>query len=117
MRDPSTNQEPAMNDRQNLTIGLLCVTAALLATAVFFLQSTDNAVAAGSESREGDYIMVSNTVTSNNDVVFVIDVGSQKMNAYMVDKDPRRNEIILIAGTTVDLKNVFDTAATMRKPK
>lgn len=106
-----------MNDRKNLTIGLLCVSATLLAAAWIFLHHTDGAVAATAQSRGGDYIAATASITSNTDLVYVIDLSAQRMNAYAAPKDNKRDNIVRVDAMSVDLRRLFDKADTDNRSK
>lgn len=96
-----------MNDPKNLTILLLCVTASLLGAVLVTMHMTeDTALAATAESRAGDYVMASGRVTSSSDMLFLIDVASQRMNGYAVNQN--NSTIELPDGAVVDLKVAFE---------
>jgi len=94
-----------MNDPKNITIALLCCTATLLTAAMFFLGQTDTVVAAGAESRGGDFIMAVAKTSSAEDIVCVIDTTADLLNAYSAGKT--NPEIVLRA--SIDLGRAFES--------
>ena len=79
-----------MNTRNsNLTIALLLATTAML-TAVMVTTINDTAQTAQaatgvSQSRGGQYIMVPGAVSDSYDMVYVIDIVADRINAYIVN--------------------------------
>ena len=73
-----------MKDPKNLTIAMLCVSAAILATALLLLPAADEA-RADTPVRGGDYIMVTGAYSSLIDLLYVVDRSEQKLNAYVLD--------------------------------
>ena len=104
-----------MKDTKNITIALLCVTATLLLTVILLVSDTEEAVAATSESRTSKYIMVPGRATSTRDVVYVIDMNTEKLNAYLVDRDWQVRDIELAAGP-IDLAKLMRQAEARRGP-
>jgi len=84
-----------MKDKQNITIILLLVTAAILATMLVVTLNSPRAYA-GSPVRGGDYIMVNGAFNENRDLVWVIDVMSKRMNVYELNL--QRGAVDLIDG-------------------
>ncbi len=68
-----------------ILIALVCVNATLAALAVgmWMGKAETAAYAATSESRVGDYIMISGPVTSSRDALLIIDVVAKRVNLYM----------------------------------
>ena len=96
-----------MTDRTNITIFLLCISATLLAVTFIFLAGTEEAQAAGSESRSADYLAAVCSVGSSTDYVLVIDLEAEKMNAYGLGKRTSDQQLYLIPNTQIDLGRVF----------
>jgi hypothetical protein len=91
-----------MNDPKNLTIAMLCVSAAILTTVLLLLPAADQA-RADTPVRGGDYIMVTGAYSSHIDLLYVVDRSQQKLNAYVLDL----NRGDLIAKSQVNLKLAF----------
>ena len=75
-----------MKDTKNITIAMLCVLAAILAT-VLVLSYDSNRAMADTSIRGGDYIMVTGNYSKNLDLLYVIDIAQQKINVYAVDEN------------------------------
>lgn len=104
-----------MKDNKNITIGLLCVTAALLLTAVLLLNnSSSTANAAMSESRTGYYTMAAGETDGTTNLIYVIDGSTQRMNGYALNLSTRT--IDLVQGAQVNLKTAFEGAAAPAAP-
>ncbi|MDY7009813.1 MAG: hypothetical protein SVV80_03585 [Planctomycetota bacterium] len=74
-----------MKDNKNITIAMLCVSAAILATAITLTYDSDQAFA-DTSIRGGDYIMVTGNVSKSLDLLYVIDIAEQKINVYALDE-------------------------------
>jgi len=69
---------------QNLTIGVLSITATILLVALL-LNTTGgrhDAMAFGQLDRGGDYIILTGQFTENQEVVYVTDAAAQRLNVY-----------------------------------
>jgi hypothetical protein len=73
-----------MKDTTNVTIVLLSVSACILAGMLILANVPQPAYAVGSV-RGGDYIMVNGSVSSGVDLLYIVDLGQQKLNVYVVD--------------------------------
>ncbi len=71
-----------MKDPKNLTISLLCVSAAILATALLLAHVTADSARADVPVRVGDYIMVTASASTTVDLLYVIDMAVNKINVY-----------------------------------
>jgi len=91
-----------MTDNKNLTIMVLCVSAAVLATALVVTSVSDRALADAS-TRGGDYIWVAGEYSAQRDLIYVVDLAAQKMNTYRVT--PKLDALQL--RDQVDLKKQF----------
>ena len=80
-----------MKDSKNIAIAILCVSATILASAIF-LTSTP-AGANGPSIRGGDYIMVNGSYSNSLDLIYIIDTSQQKMLVYAVDAIQNRIEL------------------------
>lgn len=92
--------------KENLIIILLVVSAAILA-ALFFGSLESQKAYAGSSSWEasGDYIMISGQITTNTQILYVVDVPHQKILAY--DVDGAMNKVTLL--DVRNLKTAFSS--------
>lgn len=96
-----------MKDNKNITIGLLCMTAALLLTAVLLLNnSSSTANAAMSESRTGYYTMVAGEIDGTSSLIYILDGSTQRMNGYVLNLNTRT--IDLVPGAQANLKAAFE---------
>lgn len=68
-----------MNTR-NLTIAILCVSAAIMGTMLVVLHTTP--VALATEVRAGDYIMATGRFADSQEALYVVDTAQQKLNVY-----------------------------------
>ena len=91
-----------MKDPKNLTIAMLCVSAAILATVLFLLLAADQA-RADTPVRGGDYIMVTGAYSGLIDLLYIVDRSQQKLNAYALDLNRRD----LLIKSQVNLKLTF----------
>ena len=91
-----------MKDTQNVTIGFLLVTAAILAALLIGAYTTTDAYA-DTAGKGAGYLMVAGQVSSTSDFIYVIDVQSAKLNTYGYD---RARKAILM-GVPVDLNQLF----------
>ena len=95
-----------MNDPRNITITLLCVSAAVLAALVVTMHTSEPAQAAGISASAGEYIMFTGEITATTDMLYVIDLTKKRMNAYHFD--PMEN--------TIKLQDQVDLAKAFRAP-
>jgi len=95
-----------MNDPKNITIGLLCVSAAVLAALVVTMYTSEPAQAAGVSASAGEYVMFTGEVTATTDMLYIIDLTKKQMNAYHFD--PMEN--------TIKLQDQVDLAKSFRAP-
>lgn len=74
-----------MKAKDLILIALVCVNATLAALAIgmWMGKAETAAYADNSESRVGDYIMISGPVTSSRDALLIIDVVAKRVNLYM----------------------------------
>ncbi len=100
-----------MKDPRNTTIAVLCVTACLMGLAAWYITGS-TAEAASSQTVATDYIMVTGSISGSEDLLYVIDTVSQRMNGYQIDR--RAGAILLVPKSVVNLKNAFDKASAAR---
>ena len=93
-----------MKNSENILIGTLLVTAAILG-ALFLGVVSDQTASAESSSRSagGDYILVTGAIGAATDLLYVIDVPHQKLNVYAFDI----NQGVYIMDDKVDLSKAF----------
>jgi hypothetical protein len=89
-----------MKDPKNLTISLLCVSAAILASILIVLYTNTPAPAA-SPARGGDYIMITGSVTNSLDLLYIFDLAALRVNTYVFN--PIKDELILKDQTKLTL--------------
>ena len=104
-----------MKNNENILILLLVVTAGILIAMLVGSWNAQNAYAASSSDRLGDYIMVTGAMTSNRELLYVIDVPSKKLLVYFADpvKGQGRFEVV---DDRINLANVF-RVSRVRKPR
>ena len=97
-----------VRDNQNLTIGILSVTATILFVGVVFVTmlGQNTALAIGQTDRGGDYIVVTGQFTQNSELVYVTDAAAKRLNSYAYDATQRQ----VILWDTQDLGKVFASA-------
>ena len=95
-----------MRNTQNITLGILCISATVLATLLAFTFHADRAGAAGIASSAGEYIMFTGEVTGSMDLLYIVDLTKRKMNVYAFQ--PMENTIVL--RDQVDLAKTFREA-------
>jgi hypothetical protein len=93
-----------MKNTQNVTIGLLAVTAIVLGALVIGMYTPPQAAYADSAVKQGDYIMVTAAISSDVDLLHVIDVISKRMNVYQVNINTRAIELVCVE----DMQRAFN---------
>jgi len=91
-----------MTHNKNLAILVLSVSAAVLTAALVLTTVSDQALADAS-TRGGDYLWVAGEYSAQRDLIYIVDLAAQKMNAYAVT--PQLNGLQLF--DQVDLKKAF----------
>ncbi len=81
-----------MRNPTNMTIAVLCVSAAIL---IGVLVGLKPASAVTSESRAGDYIMINCQQMGTWGIVYVIDKSAQRLNGYTLEKNRRRIDLVV----------------------
>lgn len=97
-----------MQNNQNLTIGILSVTAVILFVGVVLVTMLNStpALAIGQSDRGGDYIVLSGQYTQNNEVVYIADAAAKRLNVYSYDATSRD----IVMWDSQDLAKVFGGA-------
>jgi hypothetical protein len=93
-----------MNKSEHIMIGLLTITGVLLGVMLIGSIHSQQAYAASSSDRFGDYIMVAAAWSSTNDLLYVIDVPNKKLLVYNCDKTMKTFTVV---DHRVDLATVF----------
>lgn len=91
-----------MQDTQNATIAVLCVSAAILASVLALMLLTAPAKA-DSPTVGGEYVMITGAYGSGTDILYIVDLRAQRLNAYAFD---RNNNSIRLADQ-VNLERAF----------
>jgi len=82
-----------MKNTQNVTIVLLLVTAAILTTMLISTYHTETAQAQVS-IKQGRYIMASGPWSSSFDLVYILDIRTRQLNAYVANLQTRQIELL-----------------------
>jgi len=102
-----------VKDTQNTTIILLLVTASIL-TAMLVASYTGNEPAAYADAsvRQGKYIMATGGYDQNIDLLYVVNIETQKLGVYAPNKARRTLDL---QGKVVSLNTSFGRSATGTK--
>ena len=92
-----------MKNTQNMTIGLLLITAAVLTALLISSYVTPQPTYAAPSVKEGDYIMGTGQWSPSTDLVYVLDIAAQRINVYTANINT--NSVELVA--TTDLERAF----------
>ena len=92
-----------MKNSQDILIVLLLATAAILAGLVVSVHTADRAYAEPS-AKGGGYIVASGRVSSDMDLLYVIDVGARKLNCYGYSIQTKQLEL---GRQPIDLAQLF----------
>ena len=93
-----------MKNSQNFMIGLLLVTAVLLAAMVAStFTNTGGTAYADTAIKQGRYIMCTGAWSSTTDFMYILDIAARRVNVYYMD----RNKGIVDIVDTVDLRQAF----------
>lgn len=77
------------DNRENLAIGVLSITATILLVGVILVLSTgqNQALAfSGGNDRSGDYVIATGQFSSSTDLVFLVDAAANRLNIYGYDR-------------------------------
>ncbi|HVP11881.1 MAG TPA: hypothetical protein VMV94_11935 [Phycisphaerae bacterium] len=97
------------DNRENLAIGVLSITATILLVGVILaLSGSQNQALAfsGGNDRGGDYVMATGQFSSSTDLVFLTDAAANRLNIYGYDRTQRELRLF----DTHDLKKEFGEA-------
>lgn len=91
----TSTQQPI--DRQTFYGGVLTITACILLVAWFFLAyATSPALGIGQSDRGGDYIMLTQQISTSQEAVVVVDAASKRMLLYAFDYNNR--QVVMLDG-------------------
>ncbi len=98
-------------DPKNFTIGVLSTTAAILLVGVVIVQSRPQPVrASGMTASGGEYVLtVGRDISGDQELLYVIDSGTQRMVVYRFNAN--RQQIELIQGIELDKLREANAAA------
>lgn len=99
-----------MKDTQTITIVLLAVTAILLGTVL--VATMPETAKASDSARQGGYLITSVRTNNSRELVYVTNIGQQRVIAYGLDTS--KNEIVPIAA--LDLREAFGGAVVGKQP-
>ena len=82
-------------DAKNLSIATLTITAVVLVAALAMLGSagSNDAYARGMNDRGGNYIMATQAILPNSEVLLVINAAKQQLNLYTLNSTTRALEL------------------------
>ena len=93
-----------MKDTQNIWIAVLFVTAGILtAMLVTTYVQTQQPAYADTPARGGEYIAVTGAWSSSRDLLYLVDLVANRMNAYTINTNTDAIERV----DSIDLKKVF----------
>ncbi len=93
-----------MQNSQNLTIGLLVVTAIILgAMLLTSYMDSQNTAYADTPIKGGDYLVGTGAWNDKHDLLYVIDIGTRRMVAYSLTVNKDRIQLV----DAVDLEKAF----------
>jgi len=91
-----------MKDSRNLAIVVLVVTAAILA-ALLVARSTVPVAKAEASAAAGPYIIATGAYSGSKDLLYILDTGTARLNAYVVNPATGMVDIV----ESVDLQKGF----------
>ncbi|MFW6061606.1 MAG: hypothetical protein ACOC93_02240 [Planctomycetota bacterium] len=94
-----------LKDSKNLTVVLLAISAVVLGAMVVGTWS-DSAWAGepAGTSYGSDYVMVSGAWTGSTDILYIVDVRAQRLNAYFIDRQDEQVQL----RDSIDLARLFN---------
>lgn len=93
MTPPNSTATPV--DARTFAIGVLGVTACILLVGIVLLASSPApSYATGMNDRSGDYILLTQQLTTTNEGVIVIDAASKQLVMYAFDQNANRIEML-----------------------
>jgi HAMP domain-containing protein len=101
--------QPSSLDTRTFAIGVLSVTACVLFVGLLLVQPSNPARAIGMNDRSGDYILVTQQLTTSTEGVVVVDAAAQAMLLYGYDYS--RKSLVPMSGFLLkDLQHPGDNA-------
>ncbi|QOJ14907.1 MAG: hypothetical protein HRU75_09745 [Planctomycetia bacterium] len=88
MNPPPTT--PTTLDGRSLAIGVLSITACILFVGLVLLIQTPPALGIGQTDRGGDYVMLTQQISSSNEGLVIVDGGSNRMVLYTFDFNQKK---------------------------
>lgn len=96
-----------MRDAQNITIGLLLVTAVILTGMLISTFTSTSSIAYGDTPlKQGDYILCTGAWSRDADLVYILNIATRQLNVYYSNVSKPRNKAIDLIDT-VDLRRAF----------
>jgi hypothetical protein len=98
------------DNRENLAIGVLSITATILLVSVILALSGGQNQAfalSGGNDRGGDYVLATGQFSSSTDLVFLTDAAANRLNVYGYDRTQRELRLY----DSQDLRRVFGQGA------
>lgn len=92
-----------MKSNQNLTIGVLSITAVIMLVGILVSGGQNSAMAIGQLDRGGDYVILTGQFNDSTEIVYITDAAAKRMNSYSYDVTTRQ----LAIWDTVNLDQVF----------
>lgn len=84
------NQTLRPLDGKSLAIGVLAITACVLFVGFVLVLNTPAAYGIGQLDRGGDYVMLTQQISTSNEGIVVVDAGSNRMVLYGFDFNQKR---------------------------
>ncbi|MBK8915308.1 MAG: hypothetical protein IPM64_12050 [Phycisphaerales bacterium] len=86
----SSPTPPAALDGRSLAIGVLSITACIFLVGLVLLIQTPPALGIGQLDRGGDYIMLTQQISSSSEGLVIVDGGSNRMVLYTFDFNQKK---------------------------
>lgn len=102
-------------DRKSFAIGVLAITACILLVGFVMVLNTPPAYASGQLDRGGDYVMLTEQISTSTEGVVIVDGGSNRMVLYQFDYNQKK--LVLVDGFELDKlrKDAGDSAPAPKK--
>jgi len=100
-----------MKNAENITIGVLVVSAAII-TGLLIAVHVSNTPQAQAQTtiKQGQYIVSVGTYTSSYDFVYIVDIRTGRMNAYAAERQRKRVALV----TEIEMAPVFQKLRTIQ---
>jgi hypothetical protein len=93
-----------MRNNQNTAIVLLLISASILTAVLIGVWAGSSEPAfAGTTTRDGDFAVATGAFSDQIDVLYMVDISAQQLNAYVVNVNTRAIEL----RDSVDLERAF----------